>query len=185
VTHAEAVAFLETAVRGRDGSWLDLGAGEGTFTGALSSLLGPAARILAVDRDPAALRALERLARQSRPGGRVRVVRGDLNALPDVPGITDTPHDGALLANVLHCMPHPAPALAAVHALLRPGARIVVIEYERTVANPFVPHPLPPAALGRVAAAAGLGEPAIVERRPSRWQGGLYCATLDVPEESA
>jgi len=47
------------AVAGQDGAWADLGAGEGTFTRALSEILGAASRIYAVDRDRAAVAELE------------------------------------------------------------------------------------------------------------------------------
>ena len=40
--------------------WADMGAGSGTFTFALARLLGPEGRVVAVDREPAALESLRR-----------------------------------------------------------------------------------------------------------------------------
>src|SRR5207248_10238880 len=72
-----------------DGSWADLGAGEGNFTVALSTLL-PSARLLAVDRDQHALNHLaERL-----PEAEVR--RADFG---EPLGLYDL--DGVVAANVL------------------------------------------------------------------------------------
>jgi len=55
----DAQALIAGAVPRRAGVWADLGAGDGTFTQALARLLEPGSRIYAVDRDRAALAALE------------------------------------------------------------------------------------------------------------------------------
>lgn len=180
MTPADAITLLAPAVAGTGGTWLDLGAGAGTFTRALASLLGGTGRVVAVERDPAALQALRLLAREAELEGRVEVLEGDLQAVDRVPGIHERRYDGALLANVLHFLAGPASILAGVAKLVRPGAAVVIIEYEREAANRYVPHPLPLAALQRAAAGAGLGMPRVVGRRPSLWQGEMYCAVLPV-----
>jgi len=63
----DAVALLGGAVPRGPAVWADLGAGAGTFTRALAELLGPEARIYAVDRDPRAVAALERWAAKHTP----------------------------------------------------------------------------------------------------------------------
>ena len=63
--HDDHVGLLRGGVAGPGGVWADIGAGEGAFTLALADLLGPGARIVAVDRDAGALRA-------QRGGGRAR-----------------------------------------------------------------------------------------------------------------
>ena len=55
VDHADHVGLLRGAVE-PGGTWADVGAGSGAFTLALADLLGPGGRIVAVDRDAAALR---------------------------------------------------------------------------------------------------------------------------------
>src|SRR5919201_5026162 len=67
----DAVALLRGGVPRPGGTWLDLGAGRGTFTRALATLLGPAGRVYAVDRDPGAVAALRAwAARQARERAR-------------------------------------------------------------------------------------------------------------------
>ena len=58
--HADAVRLLSSPELQpiRPQTWADLGCGDGVFTRALASLLVPGSTIHAMDRDPAALRAL-------------------------------------------------------------------------------------------------------------------------------
>ena len=56
----ETVNLLRAGVGATGGVWADFGAGAGAFTLALADLLGPGAEIIAIDRDPARLRANER-----------------------------------------------------------------------------------------------------------------------------
>ena len=55
---ADLVALLKDGVTAQGGRWADLGAGDGAFTLALADLVGPSARITAIDRDAASLRRL-------------------------------------------------------------------------------------------------------------------------------
>jgi SAM-dependent methyltransferase len=177
VTAAEASEFLHPAVPAGPGTWADLGAGEGTFTRALAALLGAGGRVVAVDSDAAAVAALERLAREEGLGARIIPVRADLLRLPDLPELAGGV-DGVLFGSVLHFLEDAGAALRGAAGLLRPGGRIVVIEYDGAPASPWVPYPLPADRLPVLAAAAGLGHPEVVARRPSRYRGVLYCAVL-------
>ncbi len=57
---SDAVRLIGAAVPAGAATWADLGAGSGTFTLALASLLGPGGIVYAVDRDTDALRKLVR-----------------------------------------------------------------------------------------------------------------------------
>ena len=131
---AEAVELIGAAFPRRGGTWADLGAGNGTFTRALVELLGPESRIYAVDRDPRAVAALERWA--SRQAGNVIPVRADFSRPFELPGLGDAMLDGMLFANALHYVRDPGPVFARLVAWLRPGGRVVVVEYDRRRANP-------------------------------------------------
>lgn len=180
---SEAIRFIRPAVEPDPGTlWADLGAGRGTFTEALAELLGPDARVLAVDTDPKAVRALSRLADEDAADrARIVAVEADLRRLDDVAELQGVELDGALLANVLHFFSDPAGPLADVAKRLGPGGRLVVIEYEGRSASPWVPHPLPFERLRSVAERAGLGEPRRVGTRDSAYRGAMYCAVAERP----
>ena len=187
MTTAEAVDFIRPAVPiGGPSVWADLGAGSGVFAEALALLLGPQARVVAVERDPAALRELDRLATDPPPhAATVTVVRGDLDRLGSIPAVADVMLRGALLGNVLHFFADPARLLQSTARLLEPDGRIVVVEYGGATRNRWVPHPVPLDALARLAREQGLAEPRVVAERPSRYQrGALYCAVLERSAEA-
>lgn len=169
----EAVDLIRDAVGETDGIWADLGAGSGTFSRALLELLGADARVHAVDRDRSAIVALQHLARTTH--GRVVPLRADFTAGLELPGIPQ-PLDGILLANALHFVRDPGPVLARLVDHVRPGGRVVVVEYDRRSANPWVPYPIPIAALPALAREAGLAPFAVTATRPSAYQGVLYAA---------
>lgn len=181
MTADEAAALVAPAVAPAGGRWADLGAGSGTFTGALARLLGPAGEVHAVDRDPAALAALERLARRRSPGDApIRVFDGDLAA----PDALDLPRlDGLLLANALHFVvaaEQPA-VVARLAARLLSGGSFVVVEYDGRPPSRWVPYPVSRQALDALAAAAGLTPPIVIGERPSAFGGRMYAAMMRRP----
>jgi SAM-dependent methyltransferase len=180
VTLAEAVRFIRDAVEPGPYRWADLGAGPGVFTEALAHLLGAAGEVVAVDRDPSAIRALEALAARLPAGtAAVRVVAADLRDLSSVPGLAGVTLDGALLGNVLHFFPDPSRLLTETVARLTTNGRVVVVEYGDAKPNRWVPHPVPFPRLRELASEEGLALRVIGER-PSRYQrGALYCAVLE------
>src|SRR2546428_13773330 len=116
----DAAALISNAVPQGAGLWADFGAGDGTFTRALGRVLGPGARIYAVDRDPAALAILERGVEND--GVNVIPVATDFARPFDLPAL-----DGMLFANALHFLPHPETVLGRLATWLRPGARVVIV----------------------------------------------------------
>lgn len=173
----QAVALIVGAVPRSPGTWADVGAGDGTFTGALAQLLGPDSRIYAIDRDARAVAALERWAAKEAPN--VIPVGADFERPFDLPGLEEPRLDGILLANSLHFVPDAAVVLGRLVAWMRPGGRVVVVEYDLRAASRWVPYPIPPARLTALAASAGLTAPAITATRPSAFGGVLYVAAAD------
>jgi SAM-dependent methyltransferase len=176
--HADHVALLRPAVEVPGGTWADIGAGTGAFTLALAELLGPGARIVAVDRDAAALRANADGLGTRYPATRLTTLVADLERPIDLP-----PLDGLVAANSLHFVPRDR-LVATVRSLaahLRPGAPFVVVEYDADRGNPWVPHPFSAAAWAPMAERAGLEGATVIGRAPSRFLGAIYAAVSRRP----
>jgi ubiquinone/menaquinone biosynthesis C-methylase UbiE len=169
-----ADAGASTGSSGR--RWLELGAGEGAFTLALADLLGPGAEIVALDRDASALRQLADELPRRFPGRDLTTLIGDFrDPLPA------GPFDGVLAANSLHFVPDPIEVLRRVGAVLRPGGRLIVVEYDADRGNPWVPHPFSSRRFPGLATDAGFTGPRVVGRVPSRFLDAIYAAAADRP----
>jgi trans-aconitate methyltransferase len=166
----EAQRLIANAVDEGAGVWVDIGAGTGTFTRALRSLLRPGSRVYAVDNDPAAVTALERI------GHDVIAVRADFAKTLELP---EAPVDGMLFANSLHYVPDAGAVLKRLVAMVKPGGRVVVVEYDRRSANPWVPYPIGSDRWPELAATAGLTNPRVTARRDSMYAGELYVAAAE------
>ena len=160
--HTDLVALIEAGVGERGGSWADLGAGEGAFTLALADLLGPEAHIVAVDRDAGALRALD---------GRFETRVADFTRPLDLHDL-----DGVVMANSLHFVRDKQPVFDAVRRMLRPGGRLIVVEYGTDRGNRWVPHPFTYAQWETMAAQAGFRNTRLLSTIPSRRLGSMYSA---------
>jgi SAM-dependent methyltransferase len=158
-------------VPGPGGVWADLGSGDGAFTSALAELVGPSALIFSVDKDRSAL------ARQQKAGGHrfaqapTSVVLGDFTEPLDLPAL-----DGMVMANSLHFVDDKTPVLALVRSYLKPGGRLIVVEYDVDRGNPWVPFPFSFETWKRMAVENGFSEPALIGQYDSRWLKGLYSA---------
>jgi ubiquinone/menaquinone biosynthesis C-methylase UbiE len=172
VQHRDHVELIRAGVQAGGYRWLELGAGEGAFTLALSELLGADGRIVAVDRDRAALRTLE--TRAAEYPATVEVHVGDFTI--DLP---DGPFDAVLAANSLHFVSDRTLTLDLVRRRLRPRGRLLIVEYDADRGNPWVPHPFSFRTWRREAVAAGFAEPRLIGRAPSRFLGAFYAAVAE------
>ncbi|HKW77722.1 MAG TPA: class I SAM-dependent methyltransferase [Candidatus Limnocylindria bacterium] len=167
--HADHVDLLRGGVAREPGTWADLGAGAGAFTLALGDLLPPGSVIYAVDKDRGALAELE--ASSPRGGVRIEPRRGDFTKELGLP-----PLDGIVMANSLHFVKDKAPVLAQVRAMLRPGAPLLLVEYDADRGNPWVPYPFSFETWRELAVASGFAEPRLLATRPSRFLRRIYSA---------
>jgi trans-aconitate methyltransferase len=170
----DAIGLIRSAVEGHDGVWADLGAGGGIFTRALVHLLGPDSRIYAVDRDEHSVAELEALPELAET--KVTVIRADFTGEIELPQL-----DGVLLANALHFVENAGAVLNKLTKKLRPGGRVVLVEYDRRSASRWVPHPIAIADLPALAAKAGVAKFTVVESRPSNYEGIIYVAVAETP----
>ena len=172
----DASRLIAPGVSGR--VWADLGAGRGTFTMALATLLGTAGQVYALERDAGAIDALERMAkrRDRDERARIEVVRGDFTTTP-LP-LPDC--DGILMANSLHYVPdaEQAPLLGRLATTLGEHGVLLVVEYDNRPRSRWVPFPVSFDRLAAVARDAALSAPALVGRRGSAFGGTMYAALL-------
>lgn len=151
--HSEMVALIRGGVPGPGGVWADLGAGTGNFTYALRELLGPSGAIYAVDRDGKAMRRQHELLARAGPGAAITPIQADFTRPLELPEL-----DGALLANALHFIRDQAAALMLIAGYLKPGGRVLLVEYDVRRAIPWVPFPVPFERFQTLVAGAGLGD---------------------------
>ena len=171
MNHADHVRLIREGVAGGGLTWADLGSGEGAFTLALADLLGPGGAIHTVDRDRGAIEVqLERLL-AAFPAVAVTPIVADFTTRLDLPLL-----DGIVMANSLHFVQDKAPVLELVRGYLRPGGRLVLVEYGADRGNPYVPYPVSFTTWSRVAAAAGFRDTRQLASVPSRFLGSIYSA---------
>jgi ubiquinone/menaquinone biosynthesis C-methylase UbiE len=171
VNHADLVGLIEEGITERGGRWADLGSGEGAFTLALADLLGPGAHITAVDRDAGAVRSL---GSQKFHGVEVVTKVADFTRALELSDL-----DGIVMANSLHFVRDKAPVLELVRRMLRPGGRLIVVEYGTDRGNPWVPHPFSFERWEKMAAQAGFVKTRLLRTIPSRHLGSMYSAVSE------
>ncbi len=170
---AEMIALIRDGIPQAGGTWADLGAGTGNFTWALYKLLGPQATIYAVDQDARVIEYQQMRVAQAPPRAAIYPIQADFThplALP--------PLDGVLMANALHFVHDQEPVLALVRRYLRPGGRLLLVEYELRDALRWVPFPVPFARFKALAKASGLVGAARLKTRRSPSSGILLYAAV-------
>src|SRR5918999_3676457 len=101
----------------------DIGAGGGFYTERLAKRVGPQGRVFAVDVDEQAVERLEQLvAAQSLRN--VELILGK----PDDPRLPYRSLDAALIVNAYHEMVRHSEMLREIHAALKPGGRLVILD---------------------------------------------------------
>ncbi|HVN54580.1 MAG TPA: class I SAM-dependent methyltransferase [Anaerolineaceae bacterium] len=153
--------------------WADLGSGGGAFTLALADLAGPRVRILSLDRDRPALRAQEQAMRAHFPDRSVEYRLADFTRPQDLPSL-----DGIVMANALHFIPDrdKPRVLGLLRGYLKPGGRLVLVEYNSDHGNLWVPHPLSYPTWEKLAGQAGFLQTRRLASVPSRFLNEIYSA---------
>ena len=102
----------------------DIGAGTGYFSRRLVPLLGPQGTVYAVDVQPEMLRMLSRMARELGLAT-IKPVLGS----PDDVKLPAASVDLAIMVDVYHELEFPHEVLASILRALKPGGRVVFVEY--------------------------------------------------------
>ena len=173
MNHRDHVNLLRGAITNPGGVWADLGAGSGAFTLALAELIGPQGRIYALDKDAGALRAGARAMSAQFPDIPLETRQADFTHALDLPRL-----DGILMANSLHFIPHrqKPEVLLRLKGYLRPGGKLVLVEYNVDGGNVWVPYPMSYRTWESMAAQAGFKATRLAATRPSSFLKEFYCA---------
>ena len=171
MNHSDHVALLRDGITDPGGIWADLGSGSGAFTLALAELLGPTAHIYSIDKKKSALQRQEREVRDRFPGTSLQPFTADYTRPLDLPIL-----DGVVIANALHFQRHKDGVLQLIYNYLRPGGRLILVEYNVDRGNFWVPHPLSYPTWEKLARQNGFVDTRLLETRPSRFLHQIYSA---------
>jgi ubiquinone/menaquinone biosynthesis C-methylase UbiE len=170
--HHDYVNLLRPALLEPGGRWADLGAGSGAFTLALRELVGPQASLYAVDRDKARLGELERAWRvRFGDAAGLHLLPADFTRPLDLPAL-----EGVLMANSLHFHQDKVSLLRQVGRLLKPGGRLLVVEYNVDAGNIWVPYPCSFERFQLLANEAGFSASRRLATHPSSFLREFYSA---------
>jgi ubiquinone/menaquinone biosynthesis C-methylase UbiE len=129
----EEPAKLLDALKLRSGDVAaDVGAGSGFFTFRMAERVGPSGQVLAVDIQPEMLAIIRRRA-EERGVKNVRLVQGTITD----PRLPPNSVDLILMVDVYHEFSHPWEMTRAMVRSLKPGGRLVFVEYR--LEDPTVP----------------------------------------------
>jgi ubiquinone/menaquinone biosynthesis C-methylase UbiE len=150
--------------------WCDLGAGNGLFTRALSSLLPINSSILAVDKNETSLKSIQ-----------FNTIDVSLSIRAD--NFTSIElgenYDGILMANALHYVSDQHNFLKELKTKLKLSGRLLIVEYERRQANQWVPYPIAFGKLKELGEKSGFSSVEKLEESPSMYDHAtIYSALL-------
>ena len=180
--HQDHVNLLRGGVPSEGGVWADFGSGQGAFTLALAELIGPEGLIISVDSDQGSVKVQKDALHArfpERPPKSMLYMVADFTQSLDVP-----PLDGLVMANSLHFQRLQDKIVQQVHAYLRPGGCFIVVEYNLSRGNPWIPFPVPFSTLKELANRNGFTGTRLLATRPSRVWGEIYSAIAFKPEEN-
>ena len=169
--HTDHTNLLRDGVASPGGVWADFGAGAGAFTLALADPLGTTGEIIAIDRDASRLRSNEEAMRARFPETKARYLAADFTEGLELPSL-----DGIASANALHFVEDQAGVVELLRSYLRPGGRLLVVEYNTEHSNFAVPHPVTYSRWQTLARDAGFAHTELLAQRSSRFLREIYSA---------
>jgi predicted methyltransferase len=148
----------------------DIGAGEGYYTVRLARRVGPQGRVLGQDIIPEVIDALgRRVNRENWTNVSVKL------GTPDDPRLPERSFDRVFLVHMYHEITEPYAFLWRLHAAVKPGGEVIVVDANR----PTQDHGTPPDLLGCEFAAVGFKLIAITQRPDA----GGYMARFTISGE--
>ena len=149
---------------------LDVGCGPGVFAVPLARAVGPSGHVFAVDLREEMVEACRRRV-ETWGLSNVTVRRSEESSIPLPPSSVDL----VFVCHLLHELEDPAALLADVCRVLKPGGRLVAVEWEKAEmeAGPPVEHRLTPEDSRAILEKGGF---AVTDTRPVTWANYLLLA---------
>jgi ubiquinone/menaquinone biosynthesis C-methylase UbiE len=126
-------------------TWADMGCGSGIFTNALTSLLGGASKIYAVDKDDQHLKIYQT--------DEIEIEFIKLDFIQDPLPFVNL--DGILMANALHFVKDKSAFIEKVKKHLKRNGQLIIVEYDTERQNRWVPYPVSFEKLSEIFSIAG------------------------------
>ena len=170
---AREVARLSALVEFRQGMTVaDVGAGKGRMAVLVAKRLGAGGRLYATEIDAGKVEAIQRAAEEDGLGNVVTIHSG-----PRSTGLSDGCCDVVYLRRVYHHFSDREAMLRGLHAAVRPGGRLAVIDLPSPRWLFFLRHGIRADDLTRQVTAAGF----VLERRVDGWSPIDYCVVFRKP----
>jgi len=173
--HADFVTLIRGTIPNPGGVWADFGSGQGAYTLALAELIGPGSTIYSVDRDASGLAIQAKLMTERFPQVQLKPINADFT-VPVQPALPKL--DGLLIANALHLVPshQKAEVIKLLKSYIKPGGRLVLVDYNADSGNSWVPYPQSFATLETLARQAGFETVRQVATHPNNFLKEFYSA---------
>jgi len=111
---------------------VDFGSGTGTFALPMTELVGDEGKVFAIDNSDLMFTHI----RAKNPPSNLILINSDVNKT----GLSDGIADICLLAFILHEVKTPDHLITETHRLLKPGGRIVIVEWKEDLDSPGPPR---------------------------------------------
>lgn len=170
MNHQDHVKLIKDGIP-KGGVWADLGSGRGAFTLALADCLGTDSHIYSVDIDRRSLDKQKINMEHDFPKNEVTYLQADFTKKLDLP-----PLDGIIMANSLHFIRDKQPVLASIRDMLKVDGRLIMVEYDMSQGNSYVPYPFTFAMWVEMAKKGGFKQTELLATRPSSTWGQIFSA---------
>lgn len=130
----EAINLIKKAIPYSDKAqvWADLGCGQGTFTNALARLLPNGSHIYAIDNQP------QNFHKVIENNVSIDFIKADFERFD----FNFSNLDGILMTNSLHYVKDKRLLINRLEKYLSENKKFVIVEYDTTDSNPWVPYPI-------------------------------------------
>ena len=171
MNHNDHVRLIQSGIPEPGGVWADFGSGQGAFTLALAECIGESGEIYSIDRNKNALTSQKQAMDVRFPDVKVHYILADFSRSLQLPFL-----DGVIMANSLHFFNRKDTLLKRIRSYLKPGGRLIIVEYNVDRGNYWVPHPFSYPIWEMLADQAGFTHTRQLTTQSSHFLGEMYSA---------